>query len=128
MMPMQNNCNETYWREHVASYMKGSLTQKAYCQQHNLSWKNFKRWRYKLVDEFPANKHRSSKTSACLKPTNRFVSVAIQPELTKRESHQAGKVEKIKLYFSQQCYFEIPSNLSKENLSNLLQVIKRVAC
>jgi len=39
---------KTFWQEHVGSWRKCGLSQKAYCQQHKLSFASFCYWRTRL--------------------------------------------------------------------------------
>ena len=46
---MQSSMSKTrYWQEHVESWQSSGLSQKAYCQQHNLKPYNLSYWKNKL--------------------------------------------------------------------------------
>ncbi len=39
---------QTFWQHHISDWKKSSLTQTAYCKQHNIKLANFGYWRTRL--------------------------------------------------------------------------------
>lgn len=47
---MTQNEKRTYWQQHLQDWSKSQLSQKAYCQSHNLSLATFGYWRKRLAE------------------------------------------------------------------------------
>ena len=45
---MANRQGTDYWRSHVEDWRQSRLSQIAYCEQHGLNIKSFRRWRTRL--------------------------------------------------------------------------------
>ena len=60
-MATQQETNRARWFEHIRQCKASSLTQKAYCEQHNLSQVNKYQYYQKLYSKL--NKHSSSNSS-----------------------------------------------------------------
>ena len=43
--------DEASWRQLIAQYETGSLTQKSFCQQHRISVSSFHKWRHRFKHE-----------------------------------------------------------------------------
>lgn len=39
---------EKYWKKHIESYFRTSMTQRAYCRKNNLSYWSFRNWKRML--------------------------------------------------------------------------------
>ena len=61
LMATQQETNRARWFEHIRQCKASSLTQKAYCEQHNLSQVNKYQYYQKLYSKL--NKHSSSNSS-----------------------------------------------------------------
>ena len=68
---MQSSISKTrYWQEHVEQWQSSGLSQKAYCQQHDLKPHNLSYWKNKLDCQREA------------KATGGFVAVALESTST----------------------------------------------
>ena len=70
--------DETSWRQLIAQYETGSLTQKSFCQQHQISVSSFHKWRHRFKQNEDPNHFID--ISRAIVPTQHKSQSSVEPE------------------------------------------------
>lgn len=71
---MTSNDKQAFWQSHITAWQKSGSSQKAYCQQHELSLATFYHWKQKLT---PVETKSSKLISVRMVPPSATVQVRL---------------------------------------------------
>ena len=124
-----------HWKDHISKFVASGKSQRAYCNDNDLSYSKFKGWRYKFSNEFPVNQNHPRVIEGRAKKAEKVVSTPVGTgnkfapvELISDKFVKLPQDTPLKLYLNKNIYIELPSDIDAKNLNKIFTVLGVLPC